>query len=102
MAIHLLIDPINRKFHAKMYHIFVKDILKKNHFYQKQNLLALKLIWKLLWIDISTFQVSWLLIIFAQNVFYIFVARLLHGISTAGIFSLSQLYFVEISNDKYK
>lgn len=40
--------------------------------------------------------------IFAQNVYYIFVARLLHGIGAGGIFSLAQLFFVEISNDKYK
>lgn len=46
--------------------------------------------------------VSWVLILFAQNVYYIFVARLLHGLATAGIFALSQLYFIEISNDKYK
>lgn len=43
---------------------------------------------------------SWLMIIFAPNIYYIYVSRLLHGLIAAGIFSLSQLYFVEISNDK--
>lgn len=45
--------------------------------------------------------VSWLLILYAQSVYYIFIARLLHGVATAGIFALAQLYFVEISTDKY-
>lgn len=45
---------------------------------------------------------SWVLILCAESVFYIFVARFLHGVVTAGIFALAQLFFVEISNDKYK
>lgn len=40
------------------------------------------------------------MIIFAQNVYYIYVARFIQGVITAGIFSISQFYFVEISNDK--
>lgn len=45
---------------------------------------------------------SWLLILFAQNVYYLYVARLIHGIMSAGTFSLCQFYFVEISNDNVR
>lgn len=46
------------------------------------------------------FQVSWALIFYAKNIYYIYAARFLHGFVTAGVYSLSQFYFVEIANDK--
>lgn len=36
----------------------------------------------------------------ALNVYFIYVARFIQGFITAGIFSLTQFYFVEISNDR--
>lgn len=45
-------------------------------------------------------QMSWALIYFARSIYYIYVARFFHGMVTAGIYSLSQFYFVEISHDK--
>lgn len=55
--------------------------------------------WPLVMISIPI-VVSWILIYYAQNIHYIYIARFIHGASTAGIFSLCQLYFVEISSDR--
>lgn len=46
------------------------------------------------------FQISWLLIWFAQNVYYLYAARTLSGIVGGGIFILIPLYLSEIASDR--
>lgn len=46
------------------------------------------------------FQTSWLLILFAQNPIYLYVARLLHGFCLGGILLTVPVYLTEISNDQ--
>lgn len=43
-----------------------------------------------------------MLIWFAQNMYYIYVAALIHGAINANIYTLCQFYFVEISNDNVR
>lgn len=47
-----------------------------------------------------TFQTSWMLILFAQNPIYLYVARLLHGFCIGGILLMIPVYLTEISNDR--
>lgn len=44
-------------------------------------------------------QLSWLLVIYAQNVYYLYVARALQGIVDGGLLMTAPVYFVEIAND---
>lgn len=52
--------------------------------------------------NVVDYQLSWALIWCAKNIYYIYVARFLHGMVTAGVYSLSQFYFVEISHDSIR
>lgn len=47
-------------------------------------------------------QASWLLILFGENVYYIYIARLLHGVILVGTLTLCQLYLVEIASDSVR
>lgn len=48
------------------------------------------------------FQISWLLIIFAQNVIYLYIARFLGGLAGGGVFVLIPCYVAEIAEDKIR
>lgn len=48
------------------------------------------------------FQLSWLLIAFAENVIYLYAARLIQGVFSGAIYSLCQFYFVEIADDRVR
>lgn len=41
-----------------------------------------------------------MLVIFAQNVYYLFVARVLHGIITGGALVVAPVFLQEISTDR--
>lgn len=45
--------------------------------------------------------ISWMLIYSAENVYYLYAARIIQGFVTAAIFSFGQLFLVEISSDRY-
>lgn len=47
-------------------------------------------------------QISWILIIFATNVYELLVARFLAGFAGGGVFVLIPLYISEISEDKVR
>ncbi|KAG4077354.1 hypothetical protein HA402_009755 [Bradysia odoriphaga] len=47
-------------------------------------------------------SVSWLLIMFAQNVSYLYVARLLQGFALGGVLSISPVFLVEIADDRVR
>lgn len=44
--------------------------------------------------------VGWTLMLFAQNVYYLYAARVLCGIVGGGIFVITPAYLAEIANDK--
>lgn len=45
---------------------------------------------------------SWLIILFPRSVYYLYAARLLQGIVTGGVFTLCQLFFIEIASDSVR
>lgn len=47
-------------------------------------------------------QLSWLLVICAQNVYYLFVARVLHGMITGSVLVVAPVFLQEISTDRYE
>lgn len=49
---------------------------------------------------VISFYVSWLLVYFSQNVYHLYVARLLHGFVSGGVVIVTSLYLIEISNDR--
>lgn len=48
----------------------------------------------------NSLQISGFIIIFAQNVYYLYAARALHGLVDGGVQVAIAVYFVEIANDK--
>lgn len=48
----------------------------------------------------TRFQISWLLVLFAQNVYYLYVARVMHGFVAGGVVVALPVYLIEISNDR--
>lgn len=42
----------------------------------------------------------WLFVLFAQNVYYLYVSRILYGIVVGGVFVVVPLFIAEISNDR--
>lgn len=50
----------------------------------------------------SLLQISFCLIIFATNPYYLYVARLLSGFSGAGVFVLIPLFVAEIAEDSVR
>lgn len=53
--------------------------------------------WPLIGLSFPTI-VSWLLILFAQNVYYLYVARLLHGLTAGAIIVIAPIFLIEIAN----
>lgn len=49
--------------------------------------------------NFSKFQMSWLLIIFAQNPYYLYASRALAGLVSAGVMTLTAIFATEICND---
>lgn len=47
------------------------------------------------------FQISWLLILFAKNVYFLYASRALNGIVGGGVLAIIPLYLSEISTDRY-
>lgn len=47
------------------------------------------------------FQVSWLLVWFAQDVYYLYAARLLAGFFSGGSYLMVSLFLSEIASDRY-
>ena len=47
---------------------------------------------------LNSFQLSWLLVLFAQNVYYLYVSRVLFGIAVGGTVVIVPLFFAEIAN----
>lgn len=47
-----------------------------------------------------SFQISWLLVLYAQNVYYLYAARFLNGFTGASYFIMVPLFFTEIANDR--
>lgn len=48
------------------------------------------------------FQTSWLLVIFAQHFYCLYLARLLHGVVAGGVTVVAPVYLLEISSDRYE
>lgn len=46
------------------------------------------------------FQLSWLLVYFAQNVYYLYAARLLLGVFGGGSYTIAPLFLSEIAQDQ--
>lgn len=46
------------------------------------------------------FQMGWALILFAPNVSYLYLARLLNGVVAGGIFAIIPQYLAEVSSDQ--
>ncbi|KAG4071144.1 hypothetical protein HA402_003276 [Bradysia odoriphaga] len=46
--------------------------------------------------------ISWLLIWFAQNVYYLYVARFLNGMTGGGMYILIPLFLIEIADDRVR
>ncbi|XP_037039592.1 facilitated trehalose transporter Tret1-like [Bradysia coprophila] len=46
--------------------------------------------------------ISWLLIWFAQNVYYLYAARFLNGMTGGGMYILIPLFLIEIANDRVR
>lgn len=44
--------------------------------------------------------VGWLLMLFAQNVYYLYAARILCGVLGGGVFVVTPAYLAEIADDK--
>lgn len=43
---------------------------------------------------------SWLMILFAQNVYYLYAARILNGTIGGGMFVLAPMFVSEIASDR--
>lgn len=50
--------------------------------------------------EFLTFQISWSLILYAQNVYYLYAGRLMCGIVASGVFIIVPLFLSEIANDR--
>lgn len=46
------------------------------------------------------FQISWLLVLFSQNIYYLYAARLLHGFVAGGVVVVAPVFLIEISSDR--
>lgn len=44
--------------------------------------------------------IGWFVVIFAQNVYYLYVARVMHGFVCGGIIVISPVFLTEIANDR--
>lgn len=47
------------------------------------------------------FQIGWMLVLYAQNVYYLYLARLLNGFMGAGLYMIIPQFFTEIASDRY-
>lgn len=45
---------------------------------------------------------SWLLVLFAQNVYYLYVARIFHGFTAGAIVVMAPVFLLEIANDNIR
>lgn len=52
-------------------------------------------------IDNFVFQVGWILILYAQNIHYLYAARIVNGFVGGGVFSIVPLYLSGNLNVKY-
>lgn len=50
----------------------------------------------------SYFQLAWLLILFAENVYYLYAARILSGFVGGGVFVMVPLFLNEIASDSVR
>lgn len=50
--------------------------------------------------EVCIFQMSWMLILFAKNVYYLYMARFLNGFFGGGSYTIVPLFLYEIAEDQ--